>query len=105
MARFDNPQLIPEKVSPHVFRHSRAMHLLQSGVQLSLIHIWKSTVRTVYALPKFTIPDDKLLLVELYEKNGGRPVSYTHLDVYKRQRLLNEQAELLRKEADKLGKP
>lgn len=32
----------------------------------------KSTVRTVYALPKFTIPDDKRLLVELYEKNGGR---------------------------------
>ena len=32
----------------------------------------KSTVRTVYALPKFTIPDDKILLVELYEKNGGR---------------------------------
>ena len=32
----------------------------------------KTTVRTVYALPKFTIPDDKLLLVELYEKNGGR---------------------------------
>ncbi|WP_270540267.1 conjugative transposon protein TraN, partial [Bacteroides clarus] len=32
----------------------------------------KSTVRTVYALPKFTIPDDKLLVVELYEKNGGR---------------------------------
>lgn len=32
----------------------------------------KSVVRTVYALPKFTIPDDKLLLVELYEKNGGR---------------------------------
>ena len=32
----------------------------------------KSTVRTVYALQKFTIPDDKLLLVELYEKNGGR---------------------------------
>ena len=32
----------------------------------------KSTVRTVYALPKFTIPDDKLLMVELYEKNGGR---------------------------------
>ena len=32
----------------------------------------KSTVRTVYVLPKFTIPDDKLLLVELYETNGGR---------------------------------
>lgn len=32
----------------------------------------KATIRTVYALPKFTIPDDKILLVELYEKNGGR---------------------------------
>ncbi len=32
----------------------------------------QSTVRTVYVLPKFTIPDDKLLLVELFEKNGGR---------------------------------
>ncbi len=32
----------------------------------------QSTVRTVYVLPKFTIPDNKLLLVELFEKNGGR---------------------------------
>lgn len=32
----------------------------------------KSTIRTVYALPKFTIPDDKVLMVELVEKNGGR---------------------------------
>lgn len=32
----------------------------------------KSTVRTVYTLPKFTIPDDKILVVELVEKNGGR---------------------------------
>jgi len=32
----------------------------------------KSTVRTVYTLPKFTIPDDKILVVELIEKNGGR---------------------------------
>ena len=32
----------------------------------------KSTIRTVYTLPKFTIPDDKILVVELVEKNGGR---------------------------------
>jgi conjugative transposon TraN protein len=28
--------------------------------------------RTLFALPKFTIPDGKHLIVELYEKNGGR---------------------------------
>ena len=32
----------------------------------------KSTVRTVFALPKFTLPDDKILLFDLIEKDGGR---------------------------------
>ena len=32
----------------------------------------KSTVRTVYTIPQFTIPDDKMLIIELMEKNGGR---------------------------------
>lgn len=32
----------------------------------------KSTVRTVYTVPQFTIPDDKILIIELVEKNGGR---------------------------------
>ena len=33
-ARMVNPGLIPERVSPHSFRHSRAMHLLQEGVNI-----------------------------------------------------------------------
>jgi len=32
----------------------------------------KSTVDVVYAIPKFTIPDAKLLSIELKEKRGGR---------------------------------
>jgi conjugative transposon TraN protein len=35
-----------------------------------------TTERTVFALPKFTIPDDKHLLVELHEKQGGRHQSF-----------------------------
>lgn len=37
MARKINPALIPERISCHVLRHSKSMHLLQAGVNLVLI--------------------------------------------------------------------
>lgn len=33
--------------------------------------------RTIFALPKFTIPDDKMLVVELNEQEGGRHQRFT----------------------------
>ena len=36
----------------------------------------KDSECTVFALPKFTIPDDKKLVVEMFEKQGGRHQSF-----------------------------
>ncbi|WP_123862145.1 tyrosine-type recombinase/integrase [Chryseobacterium artocarpi] len=36
-ARKENGSLIPKQISPHIIRHSKAMHLLQGGVNLVYI--------------------------------------------------------------------
>lgn len=51
----------------------------------------RRTERMVFALPKFTIPDDKMLVIELNEQNGGRHQRFTvdNADLV-RARVINE---------------
>jgi site-specific recombinase XerD len=58
------PGLRGEKVSPHTMRHTTAMHLLQSGVDLTVIALWlghESTVTTHhYVEANLAIKDEAL---------------------------------------------
>ena len=47
----------------------------RSGNELWYIAPYRSE-RTIFTMAKFTIPDDKCLVVELNEKNGGRHQSF-----------------------------
>jgi integrase/recombinase XerD len=40
IATENNPTLKGQSITPHVFRHTTAMHLLQSGVDITVIALW-----------------------------------------------------------------
>lgn len=64
-------KVVDKKIVNRTAIQETVLHPVRSYNEETVIE-GRATVRTVYVLPKFTIPDDKLLLVELFEKNGGR---------------------------------
>lgn len=60
-------KIIDKKVAKRIAIQETVLDAVRSYNEVVKIG-GKATVRTVYALPRFTIPNDKILLVELYEK-------------------------------------
>lgn len=46
-----NPSLGKKRISPHTFRHSTALHMLQSGVELNVVRSWlgHASIETTHA--------------------------------------------------------
>ena len=64
-------KIVDKKVPKRTAIQERVIDPVRSYNEV-LVTEGKSDVRTVSAVTQFTIPDDKLLVIELFEKDGGR---------------------------------
>lgn len=68
-------KIVDKKVAKRTAIQEQVIVPLRAHNNLTLIG-GKRTERVVFTLPKFTIPDDKHLIIELSEKEGGRHQSF-----------------------------
>lgn len=68
---FINFKVVDKKVSKRTVMQERPMIPLRTYKPLDGIS-GKTTEQNVFLLDQFTIADDKVLLIEIFEKNGGR---------------------------------
>ena len=66
-AASEQPSLRSMRISPHTIRHTTAMHLLQSGVDLSVIAMWlgHETTQTTHQYLDADLETKKLALARL----------------------------------------
>jgi len=69
-------KIVDKKVAKRTAIQEQVIWPLRAHNNMTLIG-GKKSERTVFTLPKFTIPDDKHLVIELYEKEGGRHQTFT----------------------------
>ncbi len=66
------PELIPQNISPHILRHSRAMHLLQAGVNLVYIRdiLGHVSIQTTEIYARADSKSKQIALEKAYEDIG-----------------------------------
>lgn len=69
---FINFKVVDKKVAKRTVVQERALIALRTYKPLENRINGKSTGQNVFLLDQFTITDDKVLLIEIFEKNGGR---------------------------------
>lgn len=63
--------LIPKSINPHMFRHSKAMHLLESGVNYIYIRdfLGHANIKTTEIYAKISVEQKKKALSSVYKEN------------------------------------
>ncbi|MEA9412612.1 conjugative transposon protein TraN [Flavobacterium sp. PL02] len=87
---FINFKVVDKKIAKRTVIQQRSLIPLRSYKPLDEIG-GKASEQNVFLLDQFTIADDKVLLVEIFEKNGGRHQTFTveNSDLIK-ARLIND---------------
>ncbi len=68
-------KIVDKKVIKRTAMQEQVLEPLRAQNYVTVVH-GKSSERTVFALEKVTIPDDKQLVIEVAEKEGGRHQSF-----------------------------
>ena len=68
-------KIVDKKVVKRTAMQEQVIEPLRAQNYVTVVHA-KQSERTVFALEKFTIPDDKQLVIEVAEKDGGRHQSF-----------------------------
>ena len=68
-------KIVDKKVIKRTAMQEQVLEPLRAQNYVTVVY-GKSSERTVFALEKFTIPDDKQLVIEVAEKEGGRHQSF-----------------------------
>lgn len=69
---FINFKVVDKKLAKRTVIQERILTRLRTYKPLEQLIFGKSTEQNVFLLEQFTIADDKVLLIEIFEKNGGR---------------------------------
>jgi conjugative transposon TraN protein len=69
-------KIVDKKVAKRTAIQEQVIWPLRAHNNMTVVS-GKRSERVVFTLPKFTIPDDKMLVIELNEQNGGRHQSFT----------------------------
>ena len=83
-------KVVDKKVAKRIATQEQVIMPLRAFNYVTTVE-GKSKERTVFTLPKFTLPDDKQLIVEMNEQNGGRHQQFilTNTELI-RARVINE---------------
>lgn len=69
------PELARKTISPHTFRHTTALHLLQSGVDLNVVRSWlgHASIETTHAYAEIDMDMKRAALAATTPQEGPKP--------------------------------